>query len=90
MSDTFSFPNPQTKDPQERRVQRRLEVIPAILTWTTLIGMVVFSFLVPMWVAVAIIAFDIYWIHRTVFISYYSVKAYKKLKRGQKINTMNL
>ncbi len=89
MSDTFSFPNPQTKDPRERRVHRRLEVIPAILTWTTLIGMVVFSFLVPMWVAVAIIAFDIYWIHRTVFISYYSVKAYKKLKRGQKINWLD-
>jgi hypothetical protein len=89
MNKTFKFPNPQTKDPQERKIQRRLEVIPAILTWTTLIGMVVFSIFAPMWVAVFIIAFDIYWIHRTIFISYYSVKAYNKLQRGQKINWLD-
>jgi hypothetical protein len=82
----FTFPNPQTTDPKERRAQRILEVIPAILTWGTLIGMIVFSFLVPMWVAVFIIAFDIYWIHRTVFIAYYSVKAYKKLQKGKRID----
>lgn len=82
----FTFPNPQTKDPKERRVQRYLEVIPAILTWFTLIGMIVFSFLVPMWMAVLIIAFDIYWIHRTIFITYYSVKAYKKLQNGKKVD----
>ena len=82
----FSFPNPQTIDPKERRVQRMLEVIPAILTWFTLIGMIVFSFLVPMWVAVFIIAFDIYWIHRTIFIAYYSVKAYNKLQGGKRID----
>lgn len=82
----FSFPDPQTKDPQERRVQRRLEVIPAILTWFTLIGMIVFSFIVPMWMAVLIIAFDIYWIHRTVFIAYYSIKAYRKLQYGKTID----
>ncbi|MEN8252671.1 MAG: hypothetical protein ABFQ53_03765, partial [Patescibacteria group bacterium] len=86
MSEIFKFPNPQTKDKKERKAQRYLEVIPAILTWFTLIGMVVFSIWIPTVVAAFIIAFDIYWIHRTVFISYYSVKAYNKLKRGQKIN----
>jgi hypothetical protein len=89
MSKIFKFPNPQTKDPREHKIQRRLEVIPAILTWTTLIGMIVFSIFVPMWVAVFIIAFDIYWIHRTIFISYYSIKAYNKLQRGQKINWLD-
>lgn len=82
----FVFPNPQTKEPKERRVQRMLEVIPAVLTWFTLIGMVVFSFVVPMWMAVFIIAFDIYWIHRTIFITYYSVKAYRKLQNGKRID----
>jgi len=66
-----------------------LEVIPALLTWFTLIGMIVFSMLAPVWIAVFIIAFDIYWIHRTIFISYYSIKAYKKLQRGQKINWLD-
>ncbi len=84
--DEFIFPDPQTKVPSERRVQRWLEIIPAILTWFTLVGMVIFSIIAPIWVSVFIIAFDIYWIHRTIFISYYSVKAYKKLQKGQKID----
>lgn len=83
---TFKFPSPSTKVPEERKVQRMLEVIPAILTWSTLIGMVVFSYFLPVWMAVFIIAFDIYWIHRTIFISYYSVKAYFQLKEGQRID----
>ncbi len=60
------------------RLQRFFEVIPGILTWFTLIGMFVFSFLVPLWVAVFIIAFDIYWLYRTVYISAYSILAFRK------------
>jgi hypothetical protein len=82
----FKFPDPKTTDPKEKRVQRILEIIPAILTWFTLLGMIIFSYFVPMWMAIFIIAFDIYWIHRTIFISYYSVKGYRQLKEGQKID----
>ncbi|MCK9379214.1 MAG: glycosyltransferase family 2 protein [Candidatus Moranbacteria bacterium] len=82
----FVFPNPKTKIPKERRVQRILEMIPGILTWATLIGMFLFSFLLPVWVAIFVIVFDIYWIYRTVYISTYSVVAYKKLKEGQLID----
>ncbi|MDQ1284381.1 MAG: hypothetical protein QG620_729 [Patescibacteria group bacterium] len=63
-----------------------MEVIPGILTWGTLFGMFLFSFLMPVYVAVFIIAFDIYWIFRTVFIAYYSVKGYKRLKYGKTID----
>lgn len=79
----FQYPDPKTIDPQKRKVQRALEVIPGILTWFTLIGMFVFSFLLPVWVAVFVIAFDIYWIYRTVYVAFYSIVAYKKLKRGK-------
>ena len=82
----FVFPNPITTNSKDKRKQRFLEVIPAILTWITLVGMIVFSYFAPKWVAVFVIAFDIYWIHRTVFISYYSIKAYKKLRAHEKIN----
>ncbi len=82
----FNFPNPKTTDKKSRLIQRTLEMIPGILTWATLLGMFVFSFLVPVWVAVFIILFDIYWIFRTVFIAYFSVEGYKKLKRGTKID----
>lgn len=82
----FQFPSPLPTDPKEKRTQRLLEIIPGILTWSTLIGMFLFSFLLPVWVAIFIIAFDIYWIHRTIFISFYSVAAYKRLQRGRHLD----
>jgi len=82
----FSFPNPKTIDKKERKVQRSLEVIPGILTWGTLIGMFVLSFHVPLWVAIFVIIFDLYWIFRTIFITYYSLQGFFKLREGIKIN----
>ncbi len=82
----FKFPSPVNNNAHDKRIHRILEVIPAILTWSTLIGMILFSYLIPNAVAIFIIAFDIYWIHRTIFIAYYSIKAYRKLKSQQKIN----
>jgi hypothetical protein len=82
----FIFPDPKTKDPKERRLQRTLEIIPGILTWGTIIGMFVLSYFLPVYVAFFIIIFDIYWIMRTIFIAYYSVEGYQKLKAGKSIN----
>lgn len=61
-------------------------MIPGVLTWATLIGMFLFSFIFPVYVAIFVILFDVYWIYRTIFIAYYSVKGYQKLKKGTKIN----
>lgn len=82
----FSFPDPKTRNPKERRIQRILEIIPGTLTWATLLGMIIFSFLFPLWVAVFVILFDIYWILRTIFIAYYSVQGYRKLNEGKNID----
>ena len=82
----FDFPNPKTRNKKERITQRFLEVIPGTLMWATLIGMFVFSIWIPVWVAVFIIAFDIYWIFRTIFIAFYSVSGYRKLSEGKKID----
>lgn len=82
----FTFPNPRTTDPKERRIQRIFEVIPGTLTWLTIIGMFLMSFFLPIWVAVFIIAFDVYWIYRTIFITVYSVTAYKRFQYGKTID----
>ena len=84
----FNYPNPRTTDPRGRRLQRFFEVIPGILTWFTLIGMFVFSFLIPVWIAVFIIAFDIYWLYRTIYISTYSIMAFRKMKKHKLIDWM--
>lgn len=86
----FKFPSPYPNNEEEKKTQRTLEIIPGILTWVTLLGMPIFSFFLPVWVAVFIILFDIYWIHRTIFISAYSVSAYKKLTRGKNIDWWGL
>ncbi len=82
----FLFPDPKTTQPRARFAQRTMEIIPGILTWTTLIGMVVLSFALPIWMAVFIILFDIYWIFRTIFITYYSVVAYRRFQSGKKLD----
>lgn len=85
----FFYPNPRTTDIREHRIQRIFEIIPGFLTWFTLIGMFAFSFFLPLWVAVFIIAFDIYWLFRTVYISFFSIVAFKKMRRFQRIDWMN-
>jgi hypothetical protein len=82
----FSFPDPKTKDIVQHRIQRILEIIPGFLAWITLIGMILLSFIKPIWIAVFIMLFDIYWIFRTIFITYYSIVAYKKFQAGKKID----
>lgn len=82
----FIFPDPKTNNPQNKKIQRILEIIPGSLAWGTLIGMPLFSFLFPIWVAIFVIAFDIYWICRTIFISFYSISAYRKLNKGKNID----
>ncbi len=82
----FKFPNPKTIIPKERRVQRFFEMLPGTLTWGTFIGMIVLSFLVPVWMAIFIIIFDIYWIHRAVHVTFFSMLAYWKLEDGKLID----
>ncbi len=82
----FVFPDPKTTEPRARRVQRALEMVPGLLSWGTLIGMFVVSFFLPLWAAIFIILFDLYWLYRIVFISYYSTRAHFRLIEGKKID----
>ncbi len=73
---------------------RFYEKIPAALTWTTLIAMVLFSWLVPVWVSIFIILFDTYWLLKTIFLSFHlratftTMRANMKIKWLQKIEEL--
>ncbi|MDD5489706.1 MAG: glycosyltransferase family 2 protein [Candidatus Moranbacteria bacterium] len=84
----FSYPDPRTTDPRGHRLQRIFEIIPGSLAWFTLLGMFFFSFWLPVWVAVFIIAFDIYWLYRTLYISTYSIVAFRKMQCHKEIDWM--
>lgn len=82
----FTFPDPKTVEPRGRFAQRALELIPGTLTWTTILGMFVGSWLAPVGAAVFVIVFDIYWIYLTVYVAFFSTMAYHGLRRGVRIN----
>lgn len=83
---SFTFPDPKTVEPRGRFAQRALELIPGTLTWATILGMFVGSWLAPVGAAVFVIVFDIYWIYLTVYVAFFSIMAYRGLRRGVRIN----
>lgn len=86
MDSNFHFPDPKTTEPAKRRVQRMIEMIPGALTWTTLLGMIVLSFFLPVWAAIFVILFDIYWIHKAFYISIFSLAGQRDVVEGKRID----
>lgn len=82
MKTSFVFPDPKTEDPDQRFVQRVFEVLPGAVTWTLLLGIPLLAFVLPVWVSIFVIAFDLYWIYKSFFVSTYTLAAYKRLKKG--------
>lgn len=68
--------------PLQRRIARALEILPGALSWSILLGSVVLSFFVPVWVAVFIILFDLYWLIKVVYHIVYLLTSYRRLKKN--------
>ncbi|HLC95493.1 MAG TPA: hypothetical protein VJH89_03310, partial [Patescibacteria group bacterium] len=56
---------------RDRVIYRALEMVPGIIAWTTLVGIVAASYWVPVWAAFFIIIFDVYWLVKTIFLSFH-------------------
>jgi len=78
----FAFPDPKTEDPDARFVQRFFEILPGALTWLIILGIPLLSFVLPVWVAVFVIAFDLYWIYKSFFVLSYTLGAYGRLRKS--------
>lgn len=65
---------------------RLFETIPGILTWLTLILMVALSWKVPFLVAIFIILFDVYWLLKSVYLSFHLRSTFQAMKENLKIN----
>jgi len=64
----------------DRRWYRFFEILPGLLSWSTLVGMVFLSWQKPLWAAVFIIIFDLYWLIKTVFLSFHLRANHKRLR----------
>src|SRR3989339_1699194 len=73
-------------DPKERRIYRALEILPGVLSWGTLAGVVFLSWASPIGAAFFIIAFDIYWFLKTLFLSMHLRSSFSIIRKMEKNN----
>ena len=73
-------------DLKERRLYRFLEAHAAILSWMTIFVLIFLSWFLPFWVAIFIIAFDTYWLFKTIFLSMHMRSSFQKMKVNLKKN----
>ncbi len=62
------------------------EIIPGVLAWGTLITLVILSWVAPLWVAIFIILFDLYWFLKTLYLFIHLRQSFKKLTINRKQN----
>src|SRR4051812_29444791 len=65
---------------------RFLEIFPGVLTWATLLGAPILSYLHPVWISVYIILFDLYWFLKGANVAIHLMHSYNQLKAHKKIN----
>src|SRR5436190_1835225 len=62
-------------------VRRRIwEILPGFLSWGTLIGLAILALVLPFWIAIFVIAYDVYLLIRIVYMSIHLLYAYRRLK----------
>jgi len=74
--------------PKERKIYRFLEILPGLASWTTLILVVLFSWLIPVWTSVFVICFVVYWLVRSFYFSFHLNSCYKRMRENEKIDWM--
>ncbi len=74
------------KGEKEYWLYRAFEILPGLLSWVTLGGVVFLSWASPFFIAFFIIAFDIYWLLKTVFLSFHLRSAFSAMKKIQQKN----
>ncbi len=72
----------ELENPKDRKIYRLLETLPGFLSWATLILLVALSFVKPVWIAIFIIVFDLYWLFRTVYLFLFLRSTHKKMKQN--------
>ena len=61
---------------------RLYEILPGLSIWLTLIISVVLSFVRPLWMIYAIIVFDIYWVLRVSYFSFYMMLSWRRFYKA--------
>jgi cellulose synthase/poly-beta-1,6-N-acetylglucosamine synthase-like glycosyltransferase len=69
--------------------QRILEIIPGFVMWSCILGPVVLSLIHPIAVAYFIIAFDLFWLVKSMRMSFFLIRGYTNLHRSEQVRWRN-
>ncbi len=67
-------------------MKRYFEILPGLLAWGTIMLVILFSWLLPVWVSIFIILFDIYWLLKTVYLSLHLRATFSAMRENMKID----
>ena len=70
----------------DRALYRLLEIMPGFLSWGTIILVILLSIFAPVAAAYFIIAFDLYWLLKTTYLSIHLRHNWKRLKYNMSLN----
>ena len=65
---------------------RIYEILPGLSIWLTLVASVVLSFFKPLWMIYFILVFDVYWVLRVVYFSFYLFLSWRRFRKAVKLN----
>jgi cellulose synthase/poly-beta-1,6-N-acetylglucosamine synthase-like glycosyltransferase len=69
-------------DKKDRLVYRLLEILPGFLSWGTLLFLILISWQKPFWAALFIIAFDLFWLIKSIYLSAHLRVNWRKLRHN--------
>ncbi len=72
------------KSKKDKRLFRFLEIMPGTLSWATILIVIFLSWQKPVWIAFFIIAFDIYWLLKTIFLSLHQRTSFNRMRKNMK------
>src|SRR3989338_8453897 len=65
---------------------RLYEILPGLSIWLTLIAGVVLSFTKPLWMIYFILVFDVYWVLRVIYFSFYLFLSWRRFRKAILVN----
>src|SRR3989344_2901277 len=72
--------------PADRRLYRFFEILPGAMAWATLVFVIAISFWAPVFAAVFIILFDLYWLIKTVYLSLLTRASFFRMRANLKVD----
>ncbi len=67
---------------RDRVIYRLLEMVPGLISWGTLLATVFLSYFYPIGAAVFIIVFDLYWLLKTLYLSFFLRRNWVRLRHN--------